>query len=941
MARNAEGKKLFNNTLLTIKLFIMNKRFFTLMVAALLAGAPLANQAFAVGSPAPTALASMNLASGVQFITDAKLVAGDGYYYFDNTLASVTSYTFTITNYSNKTFGLSVDGKPVYNNVDKEIGVFVAKKGSPLEVTTKTDFTTISTFVVGTAGDDMISSASLKTKKLVLDEEDLNANLSGKGFKFSFPDAVVQPEFNPFGTQMIAVKASLIDASLTGVMFVVNDAAGQKLLAEINETRAASSAKVDAASFIVVNPNKNFGITGLSAAAGEGYDFTTVKGEKLAAQNDKANGKIAFANGDFTITEKDQLNAADEYCITVTPYLTAGTDQNGFNSQLHVGVYSLTAGGLKSYVTTKANETSLVKATTAGNTYAAATDLLKVEAPAVYNIYYVGQPAIGENSNKGKYLGASGAVAPSKINLNFASAQWIVQNVGPKGEVTFVNKGTQLTTTMNLYKTEKAGEYQTKTGEIIKLIPATEKGSFLTFTDAQLKQTAQIQFKGSDNMVAKNIYLKNDNGVVKGTNDDSKNIDWEFVEVDPIYHVNAYSYLKGNEVKTNGKDTLAIAAYSLITDVQDVEHVFAWDIAASKAILVDPDLATANEQVLEYVFQQNLNGSYTMWNVAGLDRDNNNAGTAYAVYVDPQTAAINGSTTPAAEYSSVTINFRDLGESLPAVARYATLDSEDGSISLKENKNGIIEGIIASEGLTLWLDTANTSADDLMPTFYISKGIAADTAATKAVEAGSVRNFMYYPADSAYHWSAGDAAYVSDTKYTVDGSKWNPASATNSDLKAIFRPAALVGIDTLNTVADSKEVVVTEKNGLDNFKFFIAKEVGADGYKVFNVGGCEYLYNLNGKLAFTDDETKALVITLGEGDPTANEAIAAEAGVQVIGGQGVVTVQGAAGKVVTVANILGQTIANQVADSDNVTIAAPAGIVVVSVDGEATKVIVK
>ena len=63
--------------------------------------------------------------------------------------------------------------------------------------------------------------------------------------------------------------------------------------------------------------------------------------------------------------------------------------------------------------------------------------------------------------------------------------------------------------------------------------------------------------------------------------------------------------------------------------------------------------------------------------------------------------------------------------------------------------------------------------------------------------------------------------------------------------------------------------------------------------------------------------------------------------VKVIGGQGAVTVQGAAGKVITVANILGQTLANQVAASDNVTIAVPAGIVVVAVDGEATKVIVK
>lgn len=75
-------------------------------------------------------------------------------------------------------------------------------------------------------------------------------------------------------------------------------------------------------------------------------------------------------------------------------------------------------------------------------------------------------------------------------------------------------------------------------------------------------------------------------------------------------------------------------------------------------------------------------------------------------------------------------------------------------------------------------------------------------------------------------------------------------------------------------------------------------------------------------------------------DPTANEAVEA-AEVSVVATQGAIIVKGAAGKVVTVANILGQTIANQVAASDNVTIAAPAGVAVVTVDGEATKVVVK
>jgi len=74
--------------------------------------------------------------------------------------------------------------------------------------------------------------------------------------------------------------------------------------------------------------------------------------------------------------------------------------------------------------------------------------------------------------------------------------------------------------------------------------------------------------------------------------------------------------------------------------------------------------------------------------------------------------------------------------------------------------------------------------------------------------------------------------------------------------------------------------------------------------------------------------------------PTSNEGI--EAGdVKVIAGTGTVTIKGAAGKQVVVANVLGQVVSNQVLTSDEATIAAPAGVVVVSVDGTATKALVK
>ncbi|MDD7560749.1 MAG: DUF6383 domain-containing protein, partial [Parabacteroides sp.] len=77
-----------------------------------------------------------------------------------------------------------------------------------------------------------------------------------------------------------------------------------------------------------------------------------------------------------------------------------------------------------------------------------------------------------------------------------------------------------------------------------------------------------------------------------------------------------------------------------------------------------------------------------------------------------------------------------------------------------------------------------------------------------------------------------------------------------------------------------------------------------------------------------------------DSEATANEEIAA-GNVVVAGTNGAVVVKGAEGKNVIVSTILGKVVANEVVSSDNATIAAPAGVVVVSVDGESFKVVVK
>lgn len=75
--------------------------------------------------------------------------------------------------------------------------------------------------------------------------------------------------------------------------------------------------------------------------------------------------------------------------------------------------------------------------------------------------------------------------------------------------------------------------------------------------------------------------------------------------------------------------------------------------------------------------------------------------------------------------------------------------------------------------------------------------------------------------------------------------------------------------------------------------------------------------------------------------PTANEGISTSE-VSIVAGNGVITIKGAAGKTVAISNILGQTIANTILSSDDATIAAPAGVAVVAVEGEAAvKAIVK
>ena len=125
----------------------------------------------------------------------------------------------------------------------------------------------------------------------------------------------------------------------------------------------------------------------------------------------------------------------------------------------------------------------------------------------------------------------------------------------------------------------------------------------------------------------------------------------------------------------------------------------------------------------------------------------------------------------------------------------------------------------------------------------------------------------------------------------------------------------------------------------------IAPTYAAAWLKMHN--GCLVLTDINSQ--FSSAKTNgdgALIFNVAQKDEedmvTSNDNINNVEGVSVVAGNGTVTIQGAAGKSVVISNILGKVVAETVLTSDNATIAVPAGIVAVAVEGEAAvKVVVK
>ncbi len=210
-----------------------------------------------------------------------------------------------------------------------------------------------------------------------------------------------------------------------------------------------------------------------------------------------------------------------------------------------------------------------------------------------------------------------------------------------------------------------------------------------------------------------------------------------------------------------------------------------------------------------------------------------------------------------------------------------------------------------------------------------------------------------------------DTANIYETTIQHENPYVNEVEAGRYLAKLAFVPGKHFG-DSLVIYADDAMTQVKDSLYLGDKNFNIAKfafryvdnEAGSfkiqTQWKEFNVEGAlrfdaathnnGYLCWENGTVVVADTYEEGDVFNMTEnyeGTPTANETIAAEGAVSVTAVDGAVVIKGAEGKNVVIATILGKVVANETINSDNETIAVPAGIAVVSVDGESFKVVVK
>ena len=973
----------------------MKKRIFTLMTAALLMAGPAFNAAYA-GAVTPVAYSSVagntKLANGMKFYLKAGWVtSGDAFATVkevtlsDNktkvwTIAGETetdiakAAVFEVADFQKVgqkyTFTLKVDGKPIYLGTGGTVSANVdAKTITSTMIVASDKLAELAKITPVLDGDNVTENElSAYTTSEEYSAEDLNDyNLNGFTFTFEAKEGT-ELEGNTFANPMYAVNVG------SDLYFVDVNGSDAKALKALKEKASVTLSDLENSKLkvLALNSDSKYGTSGEKKTA---YKILTIAGDKIG--DDKNN------DAKFTVTEFDQLANEGEFEIKAT---VSGTSYQ-------IGAIRFTTSDTKTYVTTvdEADKAKIAKATLGTNSYLDASVLLKEDAMNVVNIYFTSNEKSwndeeGAQREYHKYLVADGSsaglVALAQNHVDFTSplAQWIVSDFDGKYTFTLTNRETGKTLGLRLAEDGKEGGYEvvgTVTGGYTAIstgvtsstpisgtsvkfntIPTTQYDSYRLFTEEEMEAGIALVFSGKNAVIGeRDYYASIANGKVVPSRKESE-IALFYPErvkaaADPnkgkenyVLDINEYAYLNEDGEVATGKDTLIVPTYRLATAEDKYWGANASGSDDAKYALADAAVTAATE----WAFVMTANGEYSLAEV----KRGTNGSAQYSDVTASKVWGVKGVNTSTIVFNTynhynngvvvdegfanltILVNDNSDKSHLVAESRHASFDNKLGSIAMQLNANGINEGILNSEGMVFWLDTVGNET----PAFYISRG----------VEGQNERLFMYNATDSMKIFDEGEAQEYFNEAYVLEGTYDESGATPTGDAKVIFRPAVLVDNDTLTTTVGDKFVSVVAKDaditkdqvdGLKAFQFGIclADEDVEGEYIVYN--GSKYVYALNGKLGLTSDPQKAMVFTLGDETPTANEGVEVSE-VKVIAGEGNVMIAGAQGKKVVISNILGQVVANTVIASDNATIAAPAGVVVVAVEGEAAvKAIVK
>lgn len=868
------------------------------------------------------------------------------------------------------TFTLKVDGKPIYLGTGGTVSANVdAKTITSTMIVASDKLAELAKITPVLDGDNVTENElSAYTTSEEYSAEDLNDyNLNGFTFTFEAKEGT-ELEGNTFANPMYAVNVG------PDLYFVDVNGSDAKALKALKEKASVTLSDLENSKLkvLALNSDSKYGTSGEKKTA---YKILTIAGDKIG--DDKNN------DAKFTVTEFDQLANEGEFEIKAT---VSGTSYQ-------IGAIRFTTSDTKTYVTTvdEADKAKIAKATLGTNSYLDASVLLKEDAMNVVNIYFTSNEKSwndeeGAQREYHKYLVADGSsaglVALAQNHVDFTSplAQWIVSDFDGKYTFTLTNRETGKTLGLRLAEDGKEGGYEvvgTVTGGYTAIstgvtsstpisgtsvkfntIPTTQYDSYRLFTEEEMEAGIALVFSGKNAVIGeRDYYASIANGKVVPSRKESE-IALFYPErvkaaADPnkgkenyVLDINEYAYLNEDGEVATGKDTLIVPTYRLATAEDKYWGANASGSDDAKYALADAAVTAATE----WAFVMTANGEYSLAEV----KRGTNGSAQYSDVTASKVWGVKGVNTSTIGFNTynhynngvvvdegfanltILVNDNSDKSHLVAESRHASFDNKLGSIAMQLNANGINEGILNSEGMVFWLDTVGNET----PAFYISRG----------VEGQNERLFMYNATDSMKIFDEGEAQEYFNEAYVLEGTYDESGATPTGDAKVIFRPAVLVDNDTLTTTVGDKLVSVVAKDaditkdqvdGLKAFQFGIclADEDVEGEYIVYN--GSKYVYALNGKLGLTSDPQKAMVFTLGDETPTANEGVEVSE-VKVIAGEGNVMIAGAQGKKVVISNILGQVVANTVIASDNATIAAPAGVVVVAVEGEAAvKAIVK